>query len=749
MRVACVGGGPGGLYSAILLKKADPSRDVVVYERNRLEDTFGFGVVFSDATGSALSEADPAMFAELTEGFARWDDIDIHLPGTVTTSTGHGFSGVSRRVLLAALARRCEILGVELRFQTEVGDVEAVNADLVIAADGAASAVRDRYADHFEPMLDWRPNRFVWLGTTRPFPAFTFYFLPDPHGLWRVHAYQYAPGQSTFIVETTEETWRAAGMDRAGEDETVAFCEALFAEQLEGHRLLKNRSIWRQFATVRTGRWHRDRLVLLGDAAHTAHFSIGSGTKLAMEDAIALAAAVQRHASVPEALAAYEAERRPAVESLQRAAQVSLQWFEDTERYMELDPLQFSFNLLTRSLRVTHENLRVRDPAFVTRVDRWFATEAARQSGVAVPTDPPPPPLVTPFKIRDLVLPNRVVVSPMCQYSAVDGVPNDWHLVHLGSRAIGGAGLVMTEMTDVSADGRISPGCAGMYRPEHVGAWRRIVDFVHGASPAKIGIQLGHAGRKGSTRPPWEGADLPLADGNWPLLSASALPYGPANQTPRAMTAQDMAMVMAEFVAAAGRSAEAGFDVLELHYAHGYLLASFISPLTNRRTDAYGGSLENRMRFPLELFDAVRAVWPAERPMSVRISAVDWAPGGMTVADAVGAARLLQAHGCDLIDVSSGQTVPDARPVYGRQFQTPFADRIRLETGIATMAVGNISSYMDVNSILAAGRADLCVMARAHLWNPYWTRHAAQAMEYALPWPEPYHLLDRYTPRER
>jgi len=749
MRVACVGGGPGGLYSAILLKKADPSRDVVVYERNRLEDTFGFGVVFSDATGSALSEADPAMFAELTEGFARWDDIDIHLPGTVTTSTGHGFSGVSRRVLLAALARRCEILGVELRFQTEVGDVEAVNADLVIAADGAASAVRDRYADHFEPMLDWRPNRFVWLGTTRPFPAFTFYFLPDPHGLWRVHAYQYAPGQSTFIVETTEETWRAAGMDRAGEDETVAFCEALFAEQLEGHRLLKNRSIWRQFATVRTGRWHRDRLVLLGDAAHTAHFSIGSGTKLAMEDAIALAAAVQRHASVPEALAAYEAERRPAVESLQRAAQVSLQWFEDTERYMELDPLQFTFNLLTRSLRVTHENLRVRDPAFVTRVDRWFATEAARQSGVAVPTDPPPPPLVTPFKIRDLVLPNRVVVSPMCQYSAVDGVPNDWHLVHLGSRAIGGAGLVMTEMTDVSADGRISPGCAGMYRPEHVGAWRRIVDFVHGASPAKIGIQLGHAGRKGSTRPPWEGADLPLADGNWPLLSASALPYGPANQTPRAMTAQDMAMVMAEFVAAAGRSAEAGFDVLELHYAHGYLLASFISPLTNRRTDAYGGSLENRMRFPLELFDAVRAVWPAERPMSVRISAVDWAPGGMTVADAVGAARLLQAHGCDLIDVSSGQTVPDARPVYGRQFQTPFADRIRLETGIATMAVGNISSYMDVNSILAAGRADLCVMARAHLWNPYWTRHAAQAMEYALPWPEPYHLLDRYTPRER
>jgi anthraniloyl-CoA monooxygenase len=603
--------------------------------------------------------------------------------------------------------------------------------------------------------MDERPNRFVWLGTTRPFPAFTFYFKRDKHGLWRVHAYQYEDGHSTFIVEATEQTWRSAGMDRASEDDTVAFCEVLFAMELEGHRLLKNRSLWRNFVTIKNASWSFDNVVMLGDAAHTAHFSVGSGTKLAIEDAISLAGALQRERDVPAALAAYETERRPAVESLQRAAQVSLQWFEDTERYMDLEPLQFAFNLLTRSLRITHDNLKVRDPGFVAAVDEWYENEAEKQSDVRrTPryargrlTHDARPPMFTPFKLRDMVLSNRVVVSPMCQYSSEDGMPNEWHLVHIGSRAIGGAGLVFVEMTDVSREGRISPGCTGMYKPEHVTAWKRIVDFVHANSGAKIAMQLGHAGRKASTQRMWEGMDEPLPSDNWPIISASPLPYFPHSQVPKEMTRADMDEVKRDFVRAAEMSDEAGFDLLELHFAHGYLLASFISPLTNKRTDKYGGSLENRMRFPLEVFDAVRKVWPAHKPMSVRISAVDWHPTGMQPADAVEVARLLKAHDCDITDVSAGQTIADAKPQYGRQFQTPFADRIRHEVGIATMAVGNISSYQDVNTILAAGRADLCVLARAHLWDPYWTRHAAYEQGFELAWPDPYATLNRYKPR--
>ena len=641
-------------------------------------------------------------------------------------------------------------MGVCLEVGTEVGDVRPfLGADLVVAADGFNSVVRRQFAHQFKPMVDWRPNRYVWLGTTRPFPAFTFYFKRDRHGLWRVHAYQYEPGCSTFIVEATEATWRAAGMDRADEDATLAFCEALFQEELEGHRLLKNRSLWRNFGTVRNERWHHENVVLLGDAAHTAHFSVGSGTKLAMEDAVALGRALQRtpRGDVPAALAAYEAERRPAVESLQRAAQVSLQWFEDAERYMDLAPVQFAFNLLTRSLRITHDNLKLRDPSFVEGVDRWFAARTAEQSGRDMLLNPPPPPLFTPFRLRDLLLANRVVVSPMCQYCAEDGTPNDWHLVHLGGRALGGAGLVFTEMTDVSREGRISPGCTGMYKPSHVPAWKRIADFVHTHSYAKIGLQLGHAGRKGSTRLAWDGMDEPLPEGNWPIIAASPVPYFPYSQTPRAMDRRDMDVVRDDFVRAAQLAEAAGFDILEIHFAHGYLLASFISPLTNRRIDEYGGSLANRLRFPLEVFDAVRAVWPEHKPISVRVSAVDWAPGGTEPGDAVEIGRLLKAHGCDIIDVSAGQTVPDAKPVYGRQFQTPFADRIRHEADIPTMAVGNISSFTDVNTILAAGRADLCVLARAHLWDPYWTRHAAHELGYQLPWPPQYSTLDNYKPR--
>ena len=751
MRIVSIGGGPAGLYFALLMKKADPGHDVTVVERNRADDTFGFGVVFSDATLDTFIEADRPTGEAITRAFAHWDDIDIHYQGQVLASTGHGFSGMSRQALLDILQRRCAELGVALRFQTDVTDLTPYrDADLVLAADGVNSLVRSEYAEHFQPHVDWRPNRFVWLGTTFPFRAFTFIFKESPHGLWRVHAYRYDARHSTFIVETTETTWRRAGLDQASEDDTVVFAERLFARELEGHRLLKNRSLWRSFPTVKNAHWHWNNVVLIGDAAHTAHFSIGSGTKLAMEDAIALAAALHRHRDVAGALDAYEEERRPQVESIQRAAQVSLEWFEQTERYHgRLEPLQFAFSLLTRSLRVTHDNLKVRDAKFVETVDRWFAAKAADQSKVSVAAQPVPPPMFIPLRLRELVLANRVVVSPMCQYSADDGTPNDWHLVNLGSRAVGGAGLVIAEMTDVSREGRISPGCTGMYKPEHVTAWKRVVDFVHAHSPARIALQLAHAGRKGSTRRLWEGIDEPLAEGNWPLISASAIPYFPHSQIPKAMDRADMERVQADFVKAASMAEAAGFDMLELHMAHGYLLASFVSPLTNTRTDAYGGTLDNRLRYPLAVFDAVRAVWPAARPISVKISATDWADGGVTPEESVEFARRLKAHGCDLVTVSTGQTVAHQHPAYGRLYQTPFSDRIRHEAGIATMTVGAVASYADVNSILAAGRADLCALARGHLYDPYWTRHAAWEQGFEVAWPDQYVSVKGFTPRLR
>jgi anthraniloyl-CoA monooxygenase len=752
VNVAIVGAGPAGLYLAILLKRDDPSHQVTVYERNRVEDTFGFGVVFSDETLENVGEADPETNQAMAAAAARWEDIEIHYRGTVMRSTGHRFSGVERKTLLELLALRAQALGVEIQWQQEIRDLSDCGlptADLIVVADGAASLIRDRLSEEFQPQLDWRRNRFVWLGSTRPFPAFTFYFKSSPAGLWRTHAYQYAPGRSTFIVEAREETWKASGLDQNDEQATVAYLEHLFKDELQGHPLLANRSIWRRFPTVRNARWYSANVVLLGDAAHTAHFSVGSGTKLAMEDAIALAAALKAGLSIPDALAVYEAGRKPQVESLQRAAQASLEWFESVERYHDTEPLQFAFNLLTRSLRITHENLRLRDPTLVAQVDRWFAEQAGRQSGHPVTVDPCPPPLFTPYRLRELVLPNRIVVSSMCQYRADDGLPNDWHLVHLASRAIGGAGLVMTEMTDVSREGRISPGCAGMYLPAHVAGWQRIVEFVHQESEAKIGIQLAHAGRKGSTRVLWEGEDEPLPEGNWPLIAPSPIPYRPHNQTPREMTRGDMDHVAADFVRASRMADAAGFDLLELHLAHGYLLASFISPLTNRRTDEYGGSLANRMRYPLEIVTRVRAEWPQAKPLSVRISAVDWAPGGIEAHDAVEVARMVVGAGADIVDVSAGQTVPEGKPVYGRQFQTPFSDRIRHEARVPTMTVGNISSFADVNTILAAGRADLVVLARAHLWDPYWTRHAAADLAHTLPWPPSYATLNRYTPRLR
>jgi anthraniloyl-CoA monooxygenase len=750
VRIVSIGGGPAGLYLAILMKKADPAHEITVLERNRGDDTFGFGVVFSDATLESFAEADRPTHDEIARSFAHWDDVDVHYQGQVLTSTGHGFSGLSRQLLLDILRRRGEELGVRFRFQTEVTTLAPFeDADVILAADGVNSLVRACHAEHFQPTIEYGRNKFVWLGTTFPFPAFTFIFKQNEHGLWRVHAYRYDEHHSTFILETTEETWRRAGFELASEDATAAFAERLFARELGGHPILKNRSLWRSFLTVRNARWHHGNVVLMGDAAHTAHFSIGSGTKLAMEDAIALARALRRYRDIPTALRGYEEERRPLVESTQRAAEVSRGWFEDTERYYDrLEPMQFAFSLLTRSLRVTHENFKLRDRKLVETVNRWFAEQAARQTGSAA-VEPPPPPMFTPFRLRELVVPNRIVVSPMCQYSAEDGTPNDWHLVHLGSRAVGGAGLVMTEMTDVSGDGRISPGCAGLYKPEHVTAWRRIVDFVHANSRAMIGVQLAHAGRKGSTRRLWEGIDEPLPQGNWPLISASPLPYLRHSQVPKAMDRADMERVRDAFARSTRMAEEAGFDLIELHFAHGYLLASFISPLTNTRTDDYGGSLANRMRYPLEVFDAVRAAWPAGKPLSVKISATDWVAGGLDADEAVGVARLLKQHDCDIVTVSTGQTVPDAKPAYGRLYQTPFSERIRLEAGIATMTVGNIASFADVNSVLAAGRADLCVLARGHLYDPYWTHHAAREQGWELPWPEPYASVRSFTPRDQ
>ncbi|HTO45169.1 MAG TPA: bifunctional salicylyl-CoA 5-hydroxylase/oxidoreductase [Burkholderiales bacterium] len=738
MKVVCIGGGPAGLYCSILLKAADPRHDITVLERNRPDDTFGWGVVFSDATLDNFRQADPASHAEIVRSFHHWDDIDVFFKGAKITSSGHGFCGIARKKLLNILQARAAAMGVQQLFQTEAADEAAyADADLVIAADGVNSTMRRKYAEHFKPEIDVRKCRYIWLGSHQPLQAFTFAFEHTPWGWFQLHAYRFDHDTSTFIVETREETWLAAGLDRADPDGSVAFCEALFGGYLGGHRLLTNSrhlrgSAWLNFNRVLCEKWHHRNVVLIGDAAHTAHFSIGSGTKLAMEDAIALVRALSEQRAIDPALEQYQRERSTEALRLQSAARNRMEWFENVARYAHLDPLQFSYALLTGSQRIGHDNLRLRDRGYVDRVETWLA----EHSGLPAK---PVPPMFTPFRLRALTLANRVVVSPMAMYSCRDGLPDDFYLVHLGSRALGGAGLVFTEMTCVAPDARISPGCAGLWNDEQALAWKRVVDFVHTRSSAKIGLQLGHAGPKGSTQLGWEEIDEPLAQGNWPLIAPSPLAYGPTNQVPRAMTRADMDRVRDEFVRAAQWGAACGFDILELHCAHGYLLSSFICPLTNRRADEYGGALANRLRYPLEVFRAVRAVWPDERPMSVRISAHDWAPGGNTPDDAVDIARQFRAAGADLIDVSSGQTTRLARPVYGRMYQTPFSDRIRNEVGIATMAVGNIFEADHVNSIIAAGRADLCALARPHLADPFWTLHAAAQLGYsAAPWPPQY-----------
>ncbi|WP_095937190.1 bifunctional salicylyl-CoA 5-hydroxylase/oxidoreductase [Streptomyces sp. Tue6028] len=737
LRVAVIGGGPGGLYAAALLKRLDPRREITVWERNAPDDTFGFGVVLSDETLGGIEHADPVVYASLQDEFVRWDDIDIVHRSVRHTSGGHGFAALGRRRLLEILHDRCRSLGVDLRFRAPAPPVAELMAthDLVIAADGVHSATRTAHADVFGPSVEEHRCRYIWLAADFAFDAFRFEIAETEHGVMQLHGYPYAPDASTVIVEMREEVWRAAGFADLDEEQSVEQCGKIFADTLGGRPLRSNKSAWTTFRTVVNDHWSHENLVLLGDAAHTAHFSIGSGTKLAVEDALALAACLEEQPGLTQALAAYEEERRPVVASTQRAARASLEWFEDIRFHLGQPARQFAFNLLTRSRRVTHDNLRLRDARFTESVEREFGCP------------PGTPPMFTPFRMRGLTLRNRVVVSPMDMYSAVDGVPGDFHLVHLGARALGGAGLVMTEMVCVSAEGRITPGCAGMYTHRQADSWRRIIEFVHRQAPGTaIGVQLGHAGRKGSTKLMWEGIDEPLDDGNWPLVAASPIPYKPGSQTPRELSRAQLTDLREQFVSAAWRAARCGFDLLELHCAHGYLLSGFLSPLTNRRTDGYGGDLARRLRFPLEVFDAVRAVWPEERPMTVRISATDWADGGTTGDDAVEIARAFAAHGADAVDVSTGQVVSDERPDYGRSYQTPYADRIRHETGVPVIAVGAISSWDDVNSLVLAGRTDLCALARPHLYDPHWTLHAAAEQGYDGPgvaWPMPYRAGSR------
>jgi len=759
VKIAIIGGGPAGLYFAVLAKRLDPTQEITVWERNAPDDTFGFGVVFSDETLGGIENADPVVYEAMRRRFARWSDIDVRYGGEDFVIGGQGFAAMSRKDLLLLLQERARELGVDVRFRTEAPDVEelARTHDLVVAGDGLNSRVRTQHPEWFGPSLDVRTSKYIWLALDRALEAFTFIVKETPHGVMQVHAYPFSADSSTFIVEMHEDVWRRAGFDATestvfppgvSDEVAIAKIRELFAADLDGAELKDNNSKWLNFTTVRNESWHHDNVVLVGDAAHTAHFSIGSGTKLAMEDALALAANLHEQPDVASALAAYEAERRPVVLSTQRAAQASLEWFENIGQYVGQDPTQFAFNLMTRSRRITFDNLALRDPDFAARVLASFGADAPGLESV--------PAIFRPHRIGALELKNRVVVSAMDMYSAVDGVPGDFHLVHLGSKAIGGAGLVMTEMIAPSATGRITLGDAGLYTDEQRDAWKRVVDFVHTTTTAKIGAQLGHAGRKGSTKLMWEGIDDPLPEGGWPVVGPSALPYGPQSATPRELTRADMDAITADYVAAARRAADAGFDLLELHAAHGYLLSSFLSPVSNIRTDEYGGSLENRLRYPLEVFDAVRAAWPAERPMIVRISAHDWIEGGNDDEDAVEIAAAFIRHGADGIDVSSGQVAKAEKPAFGRSYQTPFADRVRNRVaraaGVTVVTVGAISSADDANSILLAGRADLIALGRTHLWDPQWTLHAAADLGYrgaAAEWIPPFRAGSRKPPTSR
>jgi len=745
MKISVIGGGPGGLYFSLLAKKSWPDWDITVYDRDPAGNTFGFGVVFSDETLDIFHQYDAESYEEIRRSFAYWGEVDVHYKGTVKRYDGNGFCGTSRVELLRILRERCLDLDVAIHLEHEVGGIEDFpDSDLIVCADGINSGIRTTHADHFGANLDWRPNKFIWAGSTKELDAFNYFFKETEHGAMVAHCYQYQPGRSTWIIETGNHVYEGYGFEHMSEDESIAILEDIYADELDGHKLIVDRLAWRNFPHITNKTWVLDNAVLVGDSKASAHYSIGSGTKLAMEDAVALFEALRKHDGVDAALHDYDTVRREEVEKIQHAALVSLGWFEHMDTHFCLEPEQFAFSLMSRSKQITYENLRLRDAQAVDQVDHWFADKMLRD-GYDVDTDNPVAPMFQPYRLRDMDLINRVIVSPMAQYSAVDGTPTDWHFVHYGARAVGGAGLVVTEMTSPSLEGRISPGCTCLFDDAQLGEWTRIVDFVHQNSQAKICMQLGHSGRKGSTQLGWEKSDAPLESDNWPIMSASPLAWEEGvNQTPTEMTRADMDRVIAEFIASVKLAEQAGFDMIEAHFAHGYLLASFISPLTNRRADEYGGSVDNRMRFPVELFSAMRAAWPDHKPMSVRISAADWMEDGLSEADLRRVAELFHEAGADLIDVSAGQTVPDQKPIYGRMFQTPFSDYVRNEIGAATVTVGNITTADQVNTIIASGRSDLVALARPHLANPHFTLAAAANYGHAgTPWPKQYESARR------
>ena len=745
MKINILGGGPGGLYFALLMKKEYPDYDIHIFERGPRDATWGFGVVFSDDTMNGFLQYDAPSFKRIVDNFAYWNTIETIIEtdkgDKKIVSGGHGFAGMSRLKLLNIFHDRCEELGVNLHFETDITNVDDImDADLIVGADGLSSLIRDKYQKEFGTEIDMRPNHFCWLGTTKPLDAFTFVFRKTEHGWFWVHAYQFETGRATWLIETTDETWKKAGLDKMSEDESAAYMQQVFAKDLGEHKLLTNRSVWRTFPVVKNKKWHHDNIIILGDCAHTAHFSIGSGTKMAMEDAIALYESFKKHGEVKKALPAYDDDRRETTEILQHTAGVSLAWFENAERYLNnFEPEQIEFSMITRSKKVTYDNLALRDEDYIARITKWFAEDTKKTTGLDIDSKNPVVPIFQPFKIGKMQVANRITLSPMCQYSAQDGLPNEWHYVHYSSRAVGGAGLMLTEMICISPEARITPGCAGIYTTEQAAEWKKISSFVHKNSQAKLCAQIGHAGRKGATKLAWDGIDQPLESGAWDIISASPIPYLENSVTPREATREDMDKVINDFVQATKYADEADFDMIEVHMAHGYLLSSFVSPVTNQRTDEYGGDVQARMKFPLECLQAARKAWPADKPISVRISACDWVGGGLSEADMLEVARLLKANGADVINVSTGQVTKAEQPLYGRMFQAPFADQVRNEVGIPTIVAGNISTVDQANTLVASGRTDFVAFARPLLTNPNLILEAAAKYGYNDQlWPKQY-----------
>lgn len=724
-KITVIGGGPGGLYFSILTKKAMPNCQIDVYERNKPEDSFGFGVVFSDETLGEFLMRDLPSYELIRSEFAYWDDINIARDGQTVSISGNGFCGCSRKTLLKLLHQRCREEGVNLHFEQNVDDLsQFADSDIIVACDGIGSAIRTQFASEFGTKIELKKNRFVWMGSTKPLDAFTYFFRTTPFGTIVAHTYQYEQGMSTWIFECSDETWRKFGFEVTNEEDTIQKMAEIFNEELEGHPLISNKSHWRQFPHVTNEKWSHNNIVLLGDAKATAHYSIGSGTKLAMDSAIGLSDAVIANPNnVQAAFEQYDKNRRNTVEIIQYAALVSLDWFENMDRHMQHPFYQFAFGCMTRSKKVTFENLQIRDKSFTDKV----VNEFFESLNSLLPTPYSKSAAFSTFKLRNLELPNRIVMDPMGQYSAENGLVNDWHFVHYGSRATGGVGLILTEMTAISPTGRITLGCAGIYNENQIVEWKKITDFIHHNTQTKIGIQLGHSGRKGAIKKPWEGQNESI-NSAWELLSASPIPFHSNIATPKEMTMDDMNQITTEFVQATKNAEQAGFDMIELQAHHGFLLASFLSPLTNTRTDEFGGSIENRIKFPLRVFTEMRKVFPQHKPMSVRISVSDWAENGISEEDVIYIANAFKSAGADIINVSSGNTVAHQQPQMGRMWQTPFSDLVRNRVHIPTITAGYIQDIDQINTIILNGRADLVALGRPLLADANFVR-TAQAYE--------------------